>query len=126
MTPVFVLLNMYKGTTFRMSIGLDGPDGEPFDLTGYSARMEIRTHVHGPLVMALSTAIGSIVLAEGEIRLHVPAPATTLIPLKSDYDQWVYDLELYRDVDGEEEVLRPIFGAVVFYPEVTRTEVLLP
>lgn len=123
MTPTFVLVCIYQGTTFRQTVTLRGADGEPFELAGWAARMQIREHLHGPLVMELTTDNGRIELgaAPGEIVMTVDAATTEMITVWGDYEQYVYDLELYRVVGGTEEVQRPIFGAVVVYPEVTRS-----
>lgn len=123
MTPTFVLVCIYQGTTFRQKITLRGADGDPFDLDGWGARMQIRDHLHGPLVLDLTTDNGRVELgAEGQITLTLDAATTEALTVWGDYEQYVYDLELYRDDGGVEEVQRPIFGAVVLYPEVTRSD----
>lgn len=121
MTPTFVLVCIYQGTTFRQTVTLRDSDGEPFDLTDWGARMQIREHMHGPLVLELSTSNGRIELGEdGKIVMTVDAATTEALTVWADYEQYVYDLELYRLDGAVEEVQRPIFGAVVLYPEVTR------
>ena len=123
MTPTFVLICVYQGTTFRQTVTLRGSDGEPFDLTGWSARIQIREHLHGPLVLELTTDNGRIELGDdGEIVLTLDAETTAALTVWADYEQYVYDMELYRVESGVEEVQRPIFGTVVLYPEVTRSD----
>lgn len=121
MTPGFVLLCIYQGTTFRKTITLRDDDDRPYDLSSWGARMQVREHREAPVLLSLSTATGEITLgADGAIELLLSAAVTELLPVRYDYEQWVYDLELYRDDAGVLEVARPIFGVVVVYPEVTR------
>lgn len=123
MTPTFVLICVYQGTTFRQTVTLRDSDGEPFDLADWSARMQIREHLHGPLVLELTSDNDRIELgADGEIAMTLDAATTAGLTVWADYEQYVYDLELYRVVGGTEEVQRPIFGTVVLYPEVTRSD----
>lgn len=121
MTPGFVLLCVYEGATFDRTITLYDDEDQPFDLTGWSARMQVREYRDAPLLLELSTDNGRITLgADGTIRLQVDAATTDALPIVYDYEQWRYDLELYRMDGGTEVVLRPIFGVVVAYPAITR------
>jgi hypothetical protein len=93
--------------------------GEPavlVNLTGYSARMQLRTYKGSPDVIAeLTTDNGSIVLggAAGTINLDLPATQTEeLTP-----NQYAYDLEV---IAPSGFVTRLIEGFVNVDPEVTR------
>lgn len=120
MIPAFVLLRIYQGQTFRDSITLENDDGTPIDLTGRTARMQVREHRGGPTIIELTTENGRINLtAQGKIEFHIPAPLTAQMPVPFDYAQWVYDLETAYFDDLEEIVEKPIFGAVVCFPEIT-------
>lgn len=121
MTPAFVLLCVYQGTTFTKTVTLLDDENLPYDLSGWSARMQVREYRDAPVLLELTSANGRIVVgADGVITLNLTAATTEALPIAYDYEQWVYDLELFRVVGGVEEVMRPIFGVVVAYPEVTR------
>lgn len=118
MVPAFVVLTIYQGQTYNDSVELLDDAGEPVDLTGRSARMQVREYRGGPLVMELGTADGTIEMAAGVIQFNIPADVTAAIPIAYDYGMWVYSLELVTP--GTPDVVEtPIFGAVVFYPEIT-------
>lgn len=127
MRPSFVALNMYQGQTFDDSIVLEDAAGAPLDLpTLYDgARMQIRPYTQSPtIVMELTTDNGRLELgSDGSITFNVSAADTGALQTMYDYEQWVYDLELYKGVGAAERVDRPIMGAVVFWPEVTRNVV---
>lgn len=87
-----------QGATFQHKIiwQKENPVGSdiflPIDLTGYTAKMQVRAKISDPLILELSTANSRITLggANGEIILNVPATVTdTLVAGK-----YVYDLEL--------------------------------
>lgn len=119
MIPAFVLLHMYQGQTFNDEVVLRETNGDPLDLTGRTARMQVREYRGGPVVLTLTTENGGITLtALGEIKFYVSAAVLAEIVSQYDYEQWVYDLELVTPgVDPLVE--RPIYGTVVFWPEIT-------
>lgn len=88
----------------------------PVDLTGYTARMQIRETLDATIILAtLTTENGGITLggAAGTIDLLLDAAATALL----DFTNAVYDLEL---VDTAGVVTRLLSGAVTLSKEVTR------
>jgi hypothetical protein len=90
-------------------------DDVPVNLTGYTARMQVReTHSSTTIVVELTTENTLITLGGslGTINLTIPATTTEDI-LAKDY---VYDLEL---VSGG-NVYRIIEGKFIVTPEVTR------
>lgn len=102
---------------------------EPRDLSGWSARMQIRETVASktPLV-ALGTEDGSIMLGNtsGTVSISLPASLTQPIKINPASLVWqdgkqgvplVYDLEM---IDPEGVVKRLLQGGVFFVPEVTR------
>lgn len=85
--PGTLNIQIYVGATFALTLTwLDG-DGEPIDLTGYTAAMNV---VNGQdIVISLSTANGRISLGglAGTMQLTIPASATApLQPATCDYD----------------------------------------
>jgi molybdopterin-binding protein len=103
-----------QGSTFTKQLTYT-IDDVPVNLTGYTARMQVREkHESKTFVVELTTENGRITLGGslGTIDLEIPASATTAIIAK-DY---VYDLEV---VAGS-NVYRLIEGKFIVTPEVTR------
>jgi hypothetical protein len=94
-----------------------GASGGPLDLTGYTARMQIRPTVGSPeLLMQLTSELGggiSIVGVTGTMSLLIGDIATAALAWR-----WaVYDLEI-ESAPGE--TTRLLRGEVEVQPEVTR------
>lgn len=90
-------------------------DGVAQDLTGWTARMQVRPAVDsGTITLDIDTTDGGIELGgtEGTVTILISATATAALTAGS----YVYDLEL---VDGT-EVTALLAGAFVVAPEVTR------
>lgn len=111
-----------KGTTIARSLtwkrnaAAEGEteDYQPVDLTGYSARMEIKDKYDGLLLHRLDSDTDTLVIdaPNGSISFEIPAETT---------EEWVwrnavYDLEL---VDSSGRVTRLIQGTISLTPEVT-------
>ncbi len=98
---------LYKQFTWKAT-------GSPVDLTGYTARMQVRPSVTSSTVLLeLTTTNGGIVLggALGTITLSATAVQTAALPRGG-----VYDIEL---VNGS-VVTRFIRGTITLSKEVTR------
>jgi len=114
-----------QGSTFRKTITWKDSSGNEIDLTGYSARMQVRpTYSSSSTTLNLTTANGGITLGgdAGTIELYVSATATAAIPTTSpsqfaDAFVGVYDLEL---VAPNSDVTRLLHGDFIVNPEVTR------
>lgn len=81
-----------KGETFDALLTWKDGDGNPIDLTSYSAKMQVRKNYGATLVLELSTDNGRIVLGgtDGTIQLIIPSVDTTGL-LVGDF---MYDLVL--------------------------------
>ena len=104
-----------QGAEFTKSFEWKDSTGEPVDLTGYTARMQIRPSVSSDTVIAsLTTENGRITLGgtAGTISLFLGATVTDGISKGG-----VYDLEL---VQTEDNVVRFAEGSVTVSKEVTR------
>jgi hypothetical protein len=104
-----------QGAHFERLITVADPDGDPLDLTGWTARMQIRTEIDAETVMVeLTTENGRISLggAAGTITLTLTADITEDMD-----DEGVYDLEL---IDTYDRVYRLLKGKVKVELEVTR------
>lgn len=96
-----------QGSTFTRVITLYEPDGTtPYDLTGYTARMQVRRETEESSVLVeLTTANGRIVLGgeEGTITLSLGASTTASLD-----DDGVYDLEIVSGANVH-KVLKGVF-----------------
>ena len=104
-----------QGATFSRVLTWKDSDGDPVNLAGYSARMQVRSIVSSASpVLSLTTENGQITLggALGTITLLVPASAMDDVPGGS----YAYDLEL---VSGS-TVTRLVMGSFTVRAEVTR------
>ena len=93
-------------------------NGSPYDLTGATAKMQIRD-LDGNLLAELSTETGEITIdtAAGRIDRELLASATAAITV----DAGLYDLEIYPG--GDTEYAWKLYrGKVKFTPEQTRDE----
>jgi hypothetical protein len=105
-----------QGATFRLNLIWKDSNNTPVNLSGYSARMQIRrTHRSEDILLSLTSATGAITLggSAGTVNIIASATGTATLPAKDS----VYDLEL-ASADGT--VTRIIEGGVTITPEVTR------
>lgn len=106
-------LPIEQGATFSKRIVWRDKNKRPVNLTGYTAKMQVRTSVSSTTVLyELSTENGRISMpGGGVIQLDIPASDTDNI------QAGVYDLKLYAP-SGQE--IRLIEGKVTVSPGVTR------
>lgn len=117
-------ITIEQGATFRLSLIWREPTvnevaGDPIDLTGYTARMQVRRkHTSDTTILSLTSAAGDITLggAAGTIVVVATAAATAAIDTDNKTLSAVYDLEL---INGS-TVTRLLEGSVTITPEVTR------
>lgn len=108
-------ITIEQGATFDPVMTWRDETGEPIDLTGYSARMQIRATIDDAGALHESTTNnGEIVLGgiAGTITFNITAATTEAFT----FDCGVYDLEL---VNGN-DVTRLLRGDVTLSKEVTR------
>jgi hypothetical protein len=106
-----------QGATFRRVITWKTSAGVPVNLTGYSAKMQVRERVRDTdVVLECSTANGRITLggSAGTITIVAQDEVTALL---SEMPKAVYDLEL---TSGGGEVTRLLRGNAEIIAEVTR------
>jgi hypothetical protein len=108
--------NVDQGATFTATITWSDENGDPVNLTGYTARMQLRPDVTSSTVtLELLDSNGRIALggAAGTITLTIAATDTAAIGAGN----YVYDLELES---GGGVVTRLLKGGVNVDAEVTR------
>lgn len=97
-----------QGSTFASSIDILDENDEPVNLTGYSARGQIRKHYSSSNSVSFTTTVSN-----GSVVISLTANQTTNMVS----GRYVYDIEL---VDPANTVLRILEGIVTVTPEVTR------
>lgn len=104
-----------QGSTLRRHWTMD-IDGEPVDLTGKSAEMEVRPSPGSSSLILDASPYLSLGGTDGTILLEVPASVMAEIEAKT----YVYDLDLVTPTEGESEVVTILEGSFVVDPEVTQ------
>lgn len=107
-------LTIDQGATLDKLITWTSDAGIPYDITGWTAKMQIRDSPGGTLLQTLTTSDSTIVLggAAGTIRLVLAAAVTSAWTWRTG----VYDLEL---TNPSAAVTRLLQGPVTVSPEVT-------
>lgn len=105
-------LDIDAGATFDLSFKITNDDDSIFDLTGYSARLQIRKTADA--ATAIINVVGVIHVATGIVNTPITAAQTSLL---TDPD-YVYSVEL--SASGGEPVYRLVQGNVFVSPEVVR------
>lgn len=104
-----------QGATLQRTLQYRNEAGDIINLTGATARMQVRAEVEATaIIIELTTANSRIVIngAQGEIDLIITAADTSALPLGNHY----YDLELVQGTF----VTRLIEGRFFVKAEVTR------
>ncbi len=116
-------LTMYQGASWDYTLTWTTTAGSvttPVDLTGYSARMQVReTQSSTATILSLTSGSGiTLGGTAGTILLEADATTTAGIATsQTPQNQFVYDLEL---VSGAGYVTRLVEGNFLIDPEVTR------
>ena len=124
MTATDLPLKIKQGATFTRGFNwhLPGPivdgkrtPGDPYDLTGWTARMQIRKKQGAEILLEATTENGRLILggATGRVTMRFDAQATSALTSKSGE----YDLELI-DPDGNVFIL--LEGRVTVDPNITQ------
>lgn len=123
-TPANHTFRIFQGATWSETITLKNADGSIFDLTGLSARMQLREDLNSATpaleLNTTNTRLSIPVGTDGEIQLLVSAADTETLAPSYDTAVYVYDLELYRASPSPEYVVRALQGSVIVNPEITR------
>ena len=105
-----------QGATFSMRMTYRDSADAIVDLTGYTARMQVRPyHSSSKIILERSTANQTITL--GGLLGTILVQATSVVTAALAAGTGVYDLELYSPIGT---TVRLIEGRVTISPEVTR------
>ncbi|MEN6584712.1 MAG: hypothetical protein ABFE02_01495 [Sulfuricella sp.] len=118
--PAKLKFTIYQGATFRKRLrwGVKAT-GVPIDLTGCTARMQVRAETSAPIVLLeLTTENGGITLGgtAGIIDFYVGATTTAAFT----WERGVFDLEIIHPGALPDDVTRLAEGSITVSPEVTR------
>jgi len=109
-------LKIEQGSTFNVDITYKDENGDPVDLRGYDARMQLRRRIddENP-TLELTTGNGRLILGgeDGTVQINVNATDTEGL----DATEGVYDLELVSGAGIVDKLLRGTFEII---REVTR------
>jgi hypothetical protein len=116
-SPGRLNLNCYQGASFDYTLTWQ-TGGSAVNLTGYSARMQVReTYDSASTLVSLTSGTGiTLGGTAGTILLELSATQTAAID-STPNGQYVYDLELASSVGY---VTRLVEGTFTIKPEVTR------
>lgn len=116
-TPGVLDLSCYQGANFDYTLTWQS-SGTAVNLTGYSARMQVRdSYDAGTAIVSLTNGTGiTLGGTAGTIGLALTATQTAALDGTPNI-QAIYDLEL---VSGAGYVTRLVEGRFYIYPEVTR------
>lgn len=104
-----------QGSDYAVTLTYNNSAGSPVNLTGYTARMQVRRVASSPYLYLSLTSSSGMTLggAAGTVSISISASALASIPAGS----YVYDVEL---VSAGGAVVKPIVGSFTLSAEVTR------
>jgi hypothetical protein len=107
-------ITAFQGDTFTLQFTID-TDGTPWNLTGYTAAMQVRPFVESTTTILNLASPAGITLGgvTGIVSVNVSAAGMAAAPA----GRHVYDIELTSGGGVKTKVLR---GAFIIFPEVTR------
>jgi len=109
-------IKVQQGAAFKLNVQAQNADKSAMNLTGYSARMQIRASATDPsILMEASTANTYITIngPGGVVMINVPATITD--PMT--WTDGVWDLEIFTNTT---DIIRLAEGSASLSPEVTR------
>lgn len=108
-------LRINQGENFRLSIPVLDDNGDPVNVTGMTARGQIRSWDSATTALyEWSSTAGNITVVGTQVILDVPPTTSTIWSWRTG----VYDVELVDT--GTSITTRLVEGVVVVHPEITR------
>lgn len=109
---VYANLTIDQGSDFFSTVDLEGSNGLPYDLTGYTARGQIRRTYSSLTAYPFTVTVTNA--TQGEISIALGNTATKQMRA----GRYVYDIEVIDSVTGD--ITRVVEGQVEITPGVTR------
>lgn len=107
---IYANLSIDQGSSFSSVVTVEGPDGLVFNLTGYTARGQIRKTYTSATYTAFATAIPTP--TDGKINISLTATQTAALKA----GRYMYDIEIVQGTN----VIRVIEGQVEVNPRITK------
>ena len=107
---VYANFSVDSGISFTTTITVEGLNGLIFDLTGYTARGQIRKTYLSTTAVDFITEINEP--TEGKLILHLSAPTTAAMKP----GRYQFDVEIF----SEAIVMRVVEGQIEVNPRITR------
>lgn len=114
--PATFPIRARQGATYRR-VFLWSIDGSPVNLSGATARMEVRTKPSSSSIVLTATPYITLGGAAGTVDLNIPATVLAGISPRTGSSSYVYDLEI---VQGS-VVTALLAGQFFVAPEVTKS-----
>ena len=109
---VYANLSIDQGSDYQTTITVEGSNGLPFDLTGYTARGQIRRNYTSTTAYNFTATIPNP--TEGEINIFLDH--TVSAAMKAG--RYLYDVEIVQT--SSSDITRVIEGQVEINPRITR------
>lgn len=109
---VYANLNIDQGSDFQTTITVEGSNGLPFDLTGYSARGQIRRNYTSTTAYNFTATITDP--TDGEINIFLDHSVSAAMKA----GRYLYDVEIVQT--SSSDITRVIEGQVEINPRITR------
>lgn len=102
-----------QGTDVQFVVTYKDDDGNPINLSGYTARMKIKKSIGGTTVLSLTNGSGiTLGGALGTVTVDITNTQTKAM----DFTIAVYDLEI---ISGASKVTRLLQGSITLSKEIT-------
>ncbi len=106
---------MDQGSVWDLEITYQDPNGTPINLTGFTAKMQLRKEYNSTIAdLTLTTGGGGIVITGATGKIDISASAAQTAVLDPTY--YVYDLELTSGTN----ISRLIQGQITVAEQVTQ------
>lgn len=109
---VYANISIDQGSDFTSTVTVEGSDGLIYDLTGYTARGQIRKSYTSTTAVNFATAINSP--TQGTILLTLTAAQTAVMRA----GRYLYDIEIVQT--STNKVIRVVEGQVEVNPRITQ------
>ena len=89
--PIEKDITIYQGAKWSINLRLTNSNGTPFDLTGYSAKMQIRHDENSEVLEELGVGTGiTITPGSGDIKLDLTSTETAALKFKrAEFDVFI-------------------------------------